>query len=73
MSKKKLFSDQRWTEPIAYEVVGEAEVTKEDEIECVDFLLKLGVIDNAGYQRRIDEINEKYSNEKSGDENADDK
>lgn len=73
MSKKKLFSDRRWTEPPAVVVLGKIKSTKEDKIMCIDFFLSQGIIDKDEHQRRLNKINEEYSNEKSGDENADDK
>ena len=73
MSKKKLFSDQRWTDPIAYKVIGNAEVTKEERIMGLDFFLSHGIIDEEKYRMRLEALNNEYSNEKSGDENADNK
>ncbi|WP_027406172.1 hypothetical protein [Anaerovibrio sp. RM50] len=73
MSKKKLFSDRRWTEPIDFKVIGKVEVTKEERIKGLDFFLSQGIIDEEKYRMRLESLENEYSNKKSGDENADDK
>lgn len=40
MDDKKLYSDKRWTEPMAYKVVGHVEVTPKEQEEARKKLLK---------------------------------
>lgn len=61
MSEKKLFSDPRWWAPFPVKVVGQSPLTKEDEIEVLDYLFEVGDVSVAEYQKRLTEIEKKYA------------
>lgn len=61
MNEKKLFSDPRWWAPMPVKVVGRRPLTKEDEIEVLDYLLEVGDVSVEEYQKRLAEIEKKYA------------
>lgn len=48
MEDKKLYSDKRWTEPMAFEVVGHVEITPEEQKEAQKKLQKF-IKDNENF------------------------
>lgn len=62
MTKKGLFTDRRWHEPPAVISLGYAGVSKNDEIEVLDFQLERGFITKEKYQKERLALEEEYKN-----------
>lgn len=58
---KKPFSDPRWTQPLKARVIGEFEVTFEDEKEGLDCFLRRKIITKEEYDKDLEELKKKYN------------
>lgn len=56
ISKKKLFSDRRWTDPPYTIVTGHQEVPIEDRLRALDFWLEKKIMSPEEYQKRKNEL-----------------
>lgn len=65
---EKLFSDPRWWAPFPVENVGHRELTKEEEIEALEYWLEAGDISIEEYKEELAKIEAKHAASRGSDE-----
>lgn len=58
--KKKIFSDRRWNDKLGGIVIGETEITYEDEKRGLDAMLESKAITKEIYEKHLKEAKNKY-------------